>query len=347
MDRLCMWMHAAPTLAGKTSNAPQKNFSNMTNHEQHKEELKKREPWLWVGLFLVLTFVFVVKKPPLTASSSVAAPRPVVLMQAPDPNWQEMVGALNVVMKKYDGRVGIYLKNLKTGQTFEQNADDEFVTASLIKVPIMAAVFQAIHDNRFSLDSTMILRQRHIRGGSGDLQYARLGRRFHLSKVLYKMITRSDNTACQMFIDLLGYDYLNQKFGEFGLKTTRIASTGMSLAAHLDSVYDNHTTPREMAMLLEKIYRHQLVSDGSSDLMIEIMKHAEGRSRLAKFLPKKWVLARKGGLLRKNLHDCGIVYTPKTDFIICVMTQENKTYRKAKSLIANIGQTTYTYLSRT
>jgi beta-lactamase class A len=80
--------------------------------------------------------------------------------------------------------------------------------------------------------------------------------------------------------------------------------------------------------------------------MMEIMKQAEEPNRLGKFLPKNWGLARKTGLLRKNCHDCGIVFTTKGDYIICILTGNNQTYRKAKGFIANVGQTAYEYIDR-
>jgi beta-lactamase class A len=298
----------------------------------------ERQSWMWAAGVLGLFVFFLAAKP---KQQNVVEQTP-----AFDPTWGQMQQSLNDVADNYDGEVGIYIKNLKTGDVFEKHADQRFVTASLIKLPIMAAVFKAIQQNKISLDSRIMLRRRHLRDGSGYMKWAQVGQRFRVSDILYQMITRSDNTACAIFIDLLGYDSLNQSFEQFGLNVTRINPTGMSLADHVNAQFDNYTTPREMGMMLEKIYDHQMVSDGASDLMLEIMKHTAAPTRLAKFLPKNWVLARKSGLLRKSCHDCGIVFTPKGDYVICVLTGNNANYKKAKGLIANIGQTAYGYMAR-
>jgi beta-lactamase class A len=102
-----------------------------------------------------------------------------------------------------------------------------------------------------------------------------------------------------------------------------------------------------MGSLLEKIYRHQVVNDGLSDLMIEIMKGANARTRLARDLPRDWQFARKTGLLRKNCHDVGIVFAPEGDYILCVLTN-NKTenYRVAKGLISSVGKQAYDYIDQ-
>jgi beta-lactamase class A len=304
-------------------------------------DMKKKhdsQSLLWATMVFVLFFLFIAAKP---NKNTAVEPAPSF-----EPSWMQMESAISDVVDSYDGDVGVYIKNLKTGYVYERAADRQFVTASLIKMPIMAATFQAIKEDRLSLDSQIVLRKRHIRYGSGHMKWARVGQRFRVADILYQMISHSDNTATEMLIDLFGYEYLNKAFNGFGLNVTQINPMGMSLSDKLSSEFDNHTTAREMGMLLEKIYDRELVNDGYSDLMMEIMKRADDPHRLGKFLPKNWVLARKTGLLRKNCHDCGIVFTPKGDFIICILTSNNTTYKKAKGFIANIGQTAYEYIGR-
>ncbi len=258
--------------------------------------------------------------------------------------WLAMQATLSDIVRHYDGDVGIYIKDLKTGRVYEHNADDAFVSASLIKMPIMVATFQAIWEGRLSLNTKIKLQRQYRRDGSGVLKWARSGASYPLSQLIYAMMTRSDNTATAMVIDQLGYDYLNGCFRNFGLITTRIHPEGMSLASTLAPSKDNYTTPREMGSLLEKLYKHELVNDGLSDLMLEIMKGADSNTRLKEHLPAQWKLARKTGLLRKYCHDVGIVYTPQGDYVLCVLTGHNRTYRKAKGFIASVGRTAYNYL---
>lgn len=271
--------------------------------------------------------------------------RPVPVLPVSDPRWNQMVSSMETFAAGYNGKVGLYIKDLKNGQTYEYNADQTFVSASLIKLPIMVAACQAILDGRINLDTSIKYTRQYRRAGSGEMKWTRVGSVFPLSALMYAMITHSDNTATAMVIDKLGYKYMNDCFDKFGLKETRICPTGMSLANRLDPSLDNYTTAREMGVILEKIYKHQLVGDGLSDLMLEIMKRANHRSRLAKDLPKNWALARKTGLLRKNCHDVGIVFSPSGDYVICVLTGENRSYRTAKGFISAVGRKAYEILA--
>jgi beta-lactamase class A len=106
------------------------------------------------------------------------------------------------------------------------------------------------------------------------------------------------------------------------------------------------TSPRDMAFLLEKIYKRELVSAEASDEMLLIMKHQHMRDRLPRFLPSGWEIAHKTGLLRKACHDVGIVFSPQGDYMICVLTSHDATYKMAKGFIASMARITFDYYGR-
>src|SRR5436190_14452561 len=112
-----------------------------------------------------------------------------------------MQATLTDIVHHYDGNVGIYIKDLKTGRAYEYNADDAFASASLIKMPIMVATFQAIWEGRLSLNTQIQLKRQYRRDGSGVLKWAHTGASYPLSQIIYAMMTRSDNTATAMVID--------------------------------------------------------------------------------------------------------------------------------------------------
>lgn len=293
----------------------------------------------WAGLSLLLFSLF------FTIQGSRKGNAAAKSIDPREIQWQQMCETVTYLADNYEGDVGIYIKDLKNGRTFERSADLPFVSASLIKLPIMVATFEAIKDGKINLQSKVRYNRKYRREGSGHLKWSRSGTMYAVSHLVYTMMTQSDNTATAMLINLLGYDYLNKTFDKYGLKLTRISPVGMSLANKLkDPTQDNYTSAREMADMLENIYRHNVVSDGLSDLMIDIMKGTYERNRLARYLPPTWQLARKTGLLRKNCHDVGIVFAPDGDYVVCVLTGHNGDYTRAKGIIASVGRQIYEYL---
>ena len=94
-----------------------------------KTELKRS--WPWTTMVCVLFMLFFLTRP--VGQSVLEA----VGLQ--DTNWEDMIETIEVSVGSYPGEVGIYIKDLKTGQVYERNSDDRFLSASLIKLPIMAA----------------------------------------------------------------------------------------------------------------------------------------------------------------------------------------------------------------
>ena len=145
-----------------------------------------------------------------------------------------------------------------------------------------------------------------------------------------------------MLISATGFDYLQQEFPKMGLLYTEIYPEGMSLRSS-PVQYENYTTAREMSMLLEKIYRGDMVDPYSSELMIEFLKHHHAKARLAKRLPIGWEIAHKTGLLRGACHDSAIIFTPHGDYVLTVLTGRNRNYSRAKDFIVRLGRITYKY----
>ncbi len=276
--------------------------------------------------------------------------RPLLPLGSPVPSadtinpddWVSLASAVEDRSATYRGHAAYIIKDFKSGHVASRNEDDVFPSASLIKVPIMCAVFQAVQDRQLSLFTPIALKRADRRGGSGVLKFASNGTVFTNRELVEAMIIHSDNTATNLLVEQLGIDYLQDAFRRLGLRDTRISADGFRLTSR-QVEEDNVTSPRDMAYLLEKIYQRQLVNAEASAQMLDILKHQKLRDRLPRHMPQGWVIAHKTGLLRKACHDIGIVFSPKGDYLVCVLTSKDRTYKSAKQYIAAIGRITYDY----
>ncbi|MGH3169757.1 MAG: serine hydrolase, partial [Trebonia sp.] len=115
------------------------------------------------------------------------------------------------------GPAGLAARHLESGETLAWNADDRFGTASMIKVPILAAVLRRARAGEFSLDDRVEVREGDHAGGSGVLAELRPGLRCTVSDLCTLMIVVSDNTATNMLIDLCGgVPAVNDDFAALG-----------------------------------------------------------------------------------------------------------------------------------
>lgn len=258
-----------------------------------------------------------------------------------DAAWDRMTDELGHLATAHRGRVAVFLRDLKTNKTWTYHPDDLFPSASLIKVPVMACVFTKIHEGKLSLSQKLTLRRHNRVGGSGSIKWRHDGSQLTVRDLLYHMINESDNTATAMLIESLGINYIQQQFPKMGLFYTEIYPEGMSLKAGRVA-HENYTTAREMSMLMEKIYRGEMVDRNSSQLMMDILKHKRATaSRLARGLPAGWQIAHKTGLLRQACHDSAIILSPNGEYAITVLTGQNSNYAAAKDFITRLGRVTY------
>jgi len=256
--------------------------------------------------------------------------------------WNDMTARLGQLAGRFPGRIGIYVKDISTGRDWEYHADEVFPSASLIKVPVMIGIFEKLRRNEIDLDDELVLKKGEKRGGSGNLRRLRYGTRLTVRQLVEKMITESDNTATRMLVDHVGLEYLQERFTRMGLKQTGIYPEGLSLSS-LPVGRENYTTPREMCMLLEGIYRGQMVDKPSSESMLEIMRRVKTHSRFAKYLPRGWSLAHKTGMLRLACHDVGVISSPTGDYLLAVMTWKVPDYHFAANYISKMSNVTYKY----
>ncbi len=248
---------------------------------------------------------------------------------------------ITAIAREHSGEFSCVVKALKFPYSRWQVEENKpFAAASLIKVPMLAVVFGAIEAGDLSLDDPITVRRRDITGGSGIIKAMKVPVTFTLDELLEIMIASSDNTATNKVIGLLGYEYYNRKFKELGLMSTSLVRKMMDFSRR-DKGVENYTCARDVAYLLEKMYKGELVNEAASRMMIGYLKKQKVNDRLPRYLPESTTVAHKTGLERGIVHDAGIVFTEKGDYIICVLTRGVGSYRDAKKFIADTSLTTY------
>ncbi len=259
-----------------------------------------------------------------------------------DLDWQTLAEKIKNKLYNFPGNVGLVIKDLKTGKTIFYNQDKLFPSASLVKVAVMAACFQAESEGKISFDDYFSLKSKYKSRGSGILRYSPAGKKISLKELVELMITKSDNTATNILSGILSFDYLNSCFRQMGLKNTNFSRNVMDVTKYYRGI-ENYTTASDITQLLDKIYQHQLVSPAASERMLVLLKKQEIRDRLPRYLPKDLEIAHKTGLFDNVCHDAGIVFHPRGDFLISVLVSDHRQHRLAKELIGQIAKISFEY----
>lgn len=269
-----------------------------------------------------------------------------LLYEARKTAWQELQQRIKSEISQFKGEAGIVVKDLETGWEFSYEKDKLFPSASLAKIPLMAACFLAADQGRIKLDRNVALKSTDKLTGSGALKDMPAGTTFSVERLIGLMIYDSDNTATNILTNMVGIDYLNNSFKTFGLKNTELSRRIADYKSR-DAGLENYTTVEDMALILEKIYRRVLVNKDISEKCIKLLKLQRISDRLSKYLPVEALVAHKTGLERGICHDVGLVFTSEGDFLICVLTKHsNSNSAPSKEFIAKAALHAYVYFEQ-
>ncbi len=261
-------------------------------------------------------------------------------------NWLILRQRLTDEIAKFNGEAGIVIKDLEMNWEISFNKDKLFPSASLAKIPLMAACFWAADQGRIKLDRNITLKSSDKLTGSGVLKDMPAGTVFSVERLIGLMIYDSDNTATNIITNLMGIDYLNSMFKAFGLKNT-VLSRKIADYQLRDQGIENYTTAEDMAFLLDKMYHRTIGNKSVSDQCICMLKLTRTNDRIPKYLPVDITIAHKTGLEKEVCHDAGIVFTTKGDFIICVLTKHaNSNSALSKEFIARVAARVYKYFEQ-
>jgi beta-lactamase class A len=215
-----------------------------------------------------------------------------MLLAAAAPVPSHFESTLAAKMRAFHGEIGLYAKNLDSGEVVAVNADQRFPTASLIKVAVMAEVYRQIDAGRVRLDQRVVL---HDAEKAGDetvpLNMLHDGTELTVSDLLKFMIAYSDNTATNLLIAKVGTGSVNALLDSLGLTKTRLYRPTFR-DGHADVLPEEEkeyglgsTTPREAATLMELIARGRVVSRKACDALIGLLATQQDRLMIPRSLP--------------------------------------------------------------
>lgn len=237
---------------------------------------------------------------------------------------------LESIINPLPGKIGIYYKDLTTGQSFQYNPDELFIAASVIKLPILIAVFQEIEGRNLRRDDSLRLSHSDKVPGCGALNQMHSGLEVTIMDLCKLMITLSDNTATNMLIRTLGIEKINTVIKSFGMSKTKLNRLLFDSEAQKRGL-ENYFTPAEIGALLEQIYTRNVISSAVSQEIEVILKEQKLNSKIPHLLPRGVAIAHKTGENSGITHDVGIVYSERP-FVLCFASNNTDVIKSEAAL---------------
>jgi beta-lactamase class A len=238
-----------------------------------------------------------------------------------------LTGKLEDALKGFNGQVGIYVQNLKTGKTVAINADTLFPTASMIKVSIQCGLMDKIEKGEIKYNQKLAYCDSLLYKGEDILGSFKNGDTIEVSKVAMLMITMSDNTASLWLQKLVGTDYINNWLATNGFKVMR----DNSRATGRDAMHARYgwgvTTPYEMCRLFTMIRNGEAVSAAASERMQRNMCRIFWDDKALSQIPPYVQTISKQGALDESKSETVLVNAPHGNYVFSIITNHNKDQR--------------------
>ena len=233
--------------------------------------------------------------------------------------YTEWKKEIEKIISQVEGSVCINFYDLNKNNVFSINGDKKVLSASTIKLLILAELMKKISENKFSLSDTIMIADSMKTGGDGVLKELNTGHHFTLKELATLMIIVSDNQATNILIDFLGMENINQLGKELDLKETFLGRKMMDAEARKKG-YDNYICADDISLLLKLIYQEKLINKEASQLMLDILLRQQQGERLQRYLPSDIKIAHKCGDLDNLENDGGIIWLGDRAYILVVLT---------------------------
>lgn len=232
----------------------------------------------------------------------------------------------------YNGEWAVYVEDLSSGDSFEIN-NKKMVSASLIKLFIMGKTYEEIEN--------------------GTIQ------KENVESSLKSMITVSDNEASNILVATLGggkYTDMNSDAFQKGLKQVNSYANKLQCAdteqqrdmknSRLTPIPEqNYTSVVDCGKFLSNLYHKELVSNSADTEMLELLKQQTRTGKIPRGLPSGTICANKTGELGNVENDVAIVFSPRADYVICVMSNDVPDTSSARQNITTLSKMVYNFFN--
>lgn len=228
----------------------------------------------------------------------------------------------------FNGDIGIYVKNLRTGRTVTINADTVFPTASIVKISILLGVMNKVHNKELDLNQNLTYKDSLLYAGVDILGSFKTDEKIQLEKVIMLMLSMSDNTASLWLQSLAGGgSRINEIMDSLGYRQTRVNSRTPG-RQEIWKVYGwGQTTPQEIGSIFERLYKKEFYSDSLSTVMMRLLSRNYWDDNALSQIPPTIQVFSKNGAVNQVRSEILLVNHPRNPYVFCVMTKNNKDVR--------------------
>ena len=233
--------------------------------------------------------------------------------------------------------LSVYFRDFDNGPWFGLNEDQDFAPASLMKVPVMMAVFKIAEADPTFLKKVVRTpppeQVNSLAKNEGD-DMVQPDTEYSINELVRYMVTRSDNLATQTILEYVPPATVAGVFSNIGVPVDPLQS-------------DLSLSTKEYAAFFRVLYNASFLTNEYSEKALTLLSESTFTHAIIAGVPAGVPVAHKWGIrtalgtsTEQQVHDCGIVYYPKHPYLLCVMTRGSDPAAQA-TLIETISGIVY------
>jgi len=217
-----------------------------------------------------------------------------------------------------EAKTSVYFRELNDGLWFSVGDTQQYIPASLRKVPLMIAILKQAERENGLLDRQVKFEQSSddtSRQNFKPSQSLVFGNAYTVKDLIYRMIVYSDNNAFTILTKIVNPKELMRAYSNLRILDPQNTNS------------DNFLSVQTYESFFRVLYNCSYLSREASDWALEILSKSEFKTGLVAGVPAGVKVAHKFGEKSGaedgtvQLHDCGIIYYPNHPYMLCVMSK--------------------------
>lgn len=201
------------------------------------------------------------------------------LASGEEQEFTKLENEVKSIVKNIDGNsenVSVYIET--EDGSIAINESEVMSSASIIKTPILVEAIRQAEMGDLVWHDEIVVTEEDLVGGSGDLKDLETPLIINVERLAELMITVSDNTATNMFMQRIGFDSVNWLCAKVGCEDT-VLQNSIYATMPQDRGPHNYSTAKDITIIMKAALEGEILSEEGKKEFFRIMSSYPG-SRL-------------------------------------------------------------------
>jgi beta-lactamase class A len=256
-------------------------------------------------------------------------------------NNQNLKNTIIYNIKEKNENINILVKNItEEKDIFKYNETDTFVSASIIKIPIMMSILNEIANGTLKLNTIIKIQNEDILSDNKCLKKDIL--EYKIYDLIMWMITESCNSSTNILIKYLGFEKINKYCKEIGLNDTKLERYMFDEEA-IKNGKNNYTSLNDMYRCFDLIVNKKILTSELCEVALDYLYNQKVNNQIPRYIKNVKFAHKTGGLDYLN-SDVGIFELNEQTYFIGISVYNTPKKDGDRQVVGRLSKIIYNYL---